>query len=176
MFLYLGALIACNGIDSQEAELIFNALYEPLGDLRDMALDIEDDEIEDGNLSISLPSPGQGWEGDISAAGSKEEQGPTKVYRLQLSMDIYSARSNINLSGEASFNASYILEQTDAASYQKAFFIDGDLTVEGDANGIADLGYSITETFSSSEDSTAVDTTGDISGTDVQDFLSGAKQ
>ncbi len=162
----LSALLACNGIDANEAELLFDGLYDPLKDVRDEALESGEDEID---LNLTL---GTAWEGDIQAKGTKIDESLSMVYPLTVTLtDVFSPTIQSTINGVISFGVSRVTDQTDGETITTGAAVDGEITVTGDVNGIADLAYSFSERYDALEDLLSFSANGDISGHDVSGFL-----
>ena len=162
----LTALLACNGIDATEAELLFQGLYDPLKDVRDEVLESE---VEDVDLTLTL---GAAWEGEITATGTKIDEPLSIVYPLTLIFtDVFSPLIQTTMNGKISFGVSKVTDQTDGESITKGAAVDGELTVTGDVNGLADLAYSFSERYDATEDLLTFRASGNINGNDVTGFL-----
>jgi hypothetical protein len=161
-------LLGCGGINSEEAELIFSALYEPLSDIRDNAIESTEEEI---SISLSL---GEDWEGEVTATGIKAIDELTVVYPLTVNLtDVYVAKSHLTLNGDLSFGVAYFLDPTDAASFEKTATVDGELIVDAPINGTADLAYKFIEAFDSQKGNLEFSASGTISDIDVGQFTTG---
>ena len=164
-------ILGCNGINQSEAELIFSALYEPLSDIRDAAIESTEDEI---SISINL---GASWEGEATASGTKTQSDLKEIFPLTVTLsEIYVASSDVTLDGTLSFGIEYFLDPTDVTSYEKTATVDGELTVSGDANGIADVAYQFTELFDNQTGNLIYSASGTISQIDVSPFTYGSEE
>ena len=164
-------IMGCNGINETEAEQIFSALYEPLSDIRDSAIESQEDEI---SITLTL---GASWEGEATASGTKIEDGLKEIFPLTVNLtEVYVATDDITLNGTLSFGVEYFLDPTDVASYEKTATVDGELTISGKANGIADVAYQFVEKFDNHTGTLDYSASGTISDIDVGQFTSGATE
>ena len=160
-------IIGCNAIDESEARLTFTALGEPLTDLRDEAIESEDEQI---NISLTL---GNNWEGTATASGTMIEDGLQDIYPLTVTLtDVYVPTEDVTISGTISFGVEYFLDPTDVSSYEKKSSVDGEVTISGDAKGIADLAYQFQEVYDA-DGSSSFSASGTISGFEVSQFTTG---
>ena len=164
LFLLMGYL-GCNGIDEPEAELIYLALYEPLHDIRDETILQTEAEYE------LEQTGGTSWDGVIKVTGTLSEDSLSKSFFIDIEMsDVYVQTQNVTFNGEFKSEITNIIEQTDGTSYELTTQLLGELTVTGDAKGIAELNYSFTESYDKDTEIKTPSASGTIADVDITDF------
>ena len=141
------SLMACNGINEKEASLVYETSLEIFQQIHDEAVLVEDETVE-----IGLSS-GPSWEGAITISGTRTVNMEEIIYPLSVSfIDVYTIDTDITLNGQLSFGMANTPDQTDNISYESLVNIDGDLEVEGDAKGIAELLLILTRSYDGEAD------------------------
>lgn len=139
--------MGCKSVNEDEAALVLNLCSEVFQDVQNETILIEDETVE---FAITQ---GSSWEGSVMASGSRTVNTDTVVYPLSLSMvDVYSVDNDITLNGQLSFAMAYSIDPTDGVSYTIETNIDGELEVEGDAKGLADLLLIMTRNYNAESD------------------------
>jgi hypothetical protein len=162
IFIFCSPIIACNKLNANEAELVYLAVNTTMGEISDMAIEMDEEEV---NINETLSST---WEGNIEAYAERITHGNTTTYPLLVAFtDVYVPAQRITLNGALSVTTDYFLDPTNLISYQIDLSIKGELTVTGDANGIAEIQYSIEESYDIETDRTSLDAQGTINGHDV---------
>lgn len=158
-------IIACNQLDANEAELVYKAVNTTIGEITDIAIEMDQTEIE------ILETLSDTWEGTIEANATREEQGNRLIYPLRVYLtEVYVQEQRITMDGKLSATTSYFLDPTNRQSYETTITIGGDLTIEGDANGNADIQYTITESYDAESGRTALTAEGTINDHDVEQW------
>ena len=140
-------IIGCNSVNEKEAGLVYETSLEIFQQIHDEAVLVEDETVELGLSS------GASWEGAITISGSRTVNLEDVIYPLSVSfIDVYAIDTDITLNGQLSFGMAVTPDQTDNLSYESLINIDGDLEVEGDAKGIAELLLTMTRAYDGGAD------------------------
>ena len=163
-------LTACASINTTEAEVVFDSLFQPLSDIRDSVLEAE---VNDLALSTSL-SQGSNWEGLLQAEGKREIYPLQTEYTVQLIFEeVYVTAGDLYFNGNVESLIVYRLEETDGQSYTVETTLNGDISVSGDVSGTAALDFSFLKEYTYDTDTIRIEAQGKISGTDVSSFTQG---
>ena len=93
---------------------------------------------------------------------------------MQITFDeVYVTTGDLYFNGSVESFIVYTPEETDGQSYAVDTTLNGSLQVTGDANGTANLDYTISEQYNYAEDTIRTEAQGKISGTDVSNFTQG---
>ena len=100
----------------------------------------------------------------MTISGSRTVNMEEIIYPLSVSLiDVYAIDTDITLNGQLSFGMAVTPDQTDNLSYESLINIDGDLEIEGDAKGIAELVLTMTRGYDGGSDSYTTTLDGTIS-------------
>ena len=161
---------ACASINTTEAEVVFDSLFQPVSDLRDSVLVAEVDTLA---FSTTL-SLGSNWEGQLTCEGQREIYPLQTEYTLEMIFEeVYVTTGDVYLNGNIESLIVYRLEETDGQSYTVDTVLSGDLKVRGDVSGTAILDYSMLKEYTYATDTIRIEAQGKISGTDVSSFTQG---
>ncbi|MEC7984389.1 MAG: hypothetical protein VX278_04445 [Myxococcota bacterium] len=171
--LYMLMFAACNSINTTEAELVFDSLFQPISDIRDLVLEEEE---RNADISVSL-SQGSNWEGTIEAQGQRQDYPLQVEYTVEISFaDVYVTTGDLYINGTVESFIVYTLEETDSQSYSVDTTLSGNLNVTGDVGGTAKLDYTLSKEYDYASDTIRVEAQGKISGTDVSEFTKGSTE
>lgn len=166
-------LFACNGISAQEAQDLFQALYQPVFDISETCISESSFNEE---LDITLTG-GSTWEGTMQVIGIREDYEDTQHYTLDFIItETYIATGNLTVEGTIPLYIEYAIDPTDNLSYTQSASLGDQLVVSGDVSGLAKLNYTLTEQYNAREDTFTTQASGDINNHDVSGFLSGSTQ
>ena len=163
-------LFACNGITVDESQTLFDALYQPIYDLRDQWFEesTPEDPIE------FEKTQGSNWEGSITISGIREDYESTEHYTLEANFSqVYVTTGDLFLDGILSVYMEFQIDATDNESYEQSIALKDEIVVSGDVTGKAILNYTLFESYQARDNITNTTTSGTIAGHDVSSYLQG---
>ena len=165
----VGLLLGCQGLNEEQAELVFFAIYKPLHESRDHLLAGTQDTI-----STTLQS-GNGWEGTVKVDGSVELTDISKDYNLELTLtELYVQEQDITIDGSFPMQILYTRDQTDAAdntNYEVVTSVTGEVSITGDVQGSAVLDFQFSESFDKDTNIKTPSSSGTISDMNISGLL-----